>query len=93
MSPSARSRVESWPKGALLRARLRLKTSETKARSSMSTWKAKAVCCISGGQAGEHEVAHVSTAGPPIFAQEAVRLVFGVEVGEYERFFAQARWR
>ena len=56
-------------------------------------WKSKAVRCISGGQAGEHEVAHVSAAGLRIFSPDALRLVFGTEVAEYERHFASARRR
>ena len=56
-------------------------------------WKNKAAAFVSGGQAGEHQVAHVPAMGLPIFAQEAARLVFGVDVGTLERFYAQARRR
>ena len=56
-------------------------------------WKSKAVRCISGGQAGEHEVAPVSATGQPIFVAEAVQLVFGAEVAEFERHYALARRR
>ena len=56
-------------------------------------WKAKAVMLVSQGQDGEHEVAHVSESGLPIFAAEAIQLVFGASVAEYERKYAQARRR
>ena len=56
-------------------------------------WKAKAVRLVSQGQAGEHEVAHVSENGLPIFSAEAIQLVFGASVPEYGRKYAQARRR
>ncbi|MFM7982395.1 MAG: hypothetical protein ACKPKO_24050, partial [Candidatus Fonsibacter sp.] len=56
-------------------------------------WKAKAVKLVSQGQAGEHEVAHVSETGQPFFVPEAIQIVFGAEVADYERSYALARRR